>query len=246
MDPFVARHRFDRWFWIGFVLLAWLSVAMGFSEQISRRFSGQADYPAPAALEIHVWSFFAWLTMLSVQVGLVESGRTNWHRMAGIAALVIAPVMAWSAIAAEVYSQRFYAAQYLEEGVRFFPVPVTSITLFSLSVIAALALRKHPSWHRRCIYLATSAVLVAAFFRWWDDAIYGALPPGFFAEWAANYAGVVMLLAIGAAYDLATRGQVHSAFRIGIPLFVLAQLCAIAVGQSDWWLPVGIELLGLC
>lgn len=244
MDPFAARHRFDRWFWTAFVAAAWFVVAMGFKQPITQRFTGEADYLAPPVLVIHVWAFFAWLTILTVQVMLAETRQLRWHRLLGTSALVVAPVMAWSAIAAEVYSQQFYGGGDAE-GVRFFPIPVTSIICFITCVALALVWRARPGWHKRLVYLATSAVLVAGFFRWWGDAIYGALPEGLPSEWAANYAGVILLLAIGAGYDLVTRGAVHPVYKVGAPLFLLAQITAVTVGQSEWWPPIGRELLGL-
>ena len=77
---------------------------------------------------------------------------------------------------------------------------------------------------------------------WRDDA---AMPPGVLTEWVANYAGVVVLLLVGAGYDLATRGSLHPAFRLGIPLFLAAQLAAVTLGASDWWAGVAPGLLGL-
>lgn len=240
----VLTTRRRRAVWIVFLVLAYGAVAMGFSRQITLRFTGQADYPAPHALVIHVWSFFGWLTLLTLQVALIETRRVAWHKLLGIGALVLAPVMVWSAIAAESYSQRFYALQY-PDGVRFFPIPVASMTCFALAVIAALILRGKPDWHRRCIYLATSAVLVAAFFRWWGDTLYAALPGGILAEWVANYVGVFMLMALGVLHDLITRKRVHGAFKIGVPAFLALQLTAVSIGQSDWWPLVGRSLLGI-
>jgi len=243
-SAFAARHRWDRSFLAAFVLVAWAAVAIAFFATIRDRFTGQADYPPPAALVVHVWSFFGWLTLLSVQLSLSSIGRIGWHRFLGAAAVVLVPVMAWSAIAAEIYSQRFYAGGD-PEGVRFFPIPVASVACFVVFATAALVLRRNAAAHKRLIYLATSSVLVAAFFRWWGDAIYAAMPPGFTTEWLANYLGVALLLAAGVGFDLVSRGTVHPVFRIAVPLILAAQLAAVAVGQSDWWPAAGRDVLGL-
>lgn len=238
------RRHWDRNFWLGFAVLAWVLVGIGFHGQVSLRFAGKADYPAPAALVIHVWSFSAWLVLLTVQVALRRSNRITLHRTLGMSALVIAPVMTWSAIAAEAYSQRFYAVRF-PENIRFFPVPITSMAIFILCAAGAFLARKKPDMHKRFIYLATSAVLVAAFFRWWGETIYAALPPGILTEWLANYLGVILLLAAGLAFDLVTRGSIHPLYRVAVPIILALQLTAVAIGQSAWWPHIGSRLAGI-
>lgn len=241
---FTQRHRLDAVFWWSFALLAWVAVAMGFAAQVRLRFIGQADYPAPAALVVHVWTFAGWLTLLVLQVALASTGRLRIHRTTGVLGMLLVPVMAWSAIAAELHSQRFYAAVD-PENIRFLPNPLNSVLGFVGCALAAFLLRRSPPHHKRLIYLATSVVLVAAFFRWWGDAIAAALSPSFLATWVVNYAGVLLLFLAGASYDLATRGSVHPVYRIAIPILVSLQLVAVAVGQSDAWPALGRRLLGI-
>jgi len=241
---FAARHKADRYFWPAYALAAWVLVFIGFAGTVTRRFAGQADFPAPVELVIHVWSFAGWLSLLCLQLLLSRSGRIDLHRKLGWAALALVPVMAWSAIAAEIHGERFYASRY-DDVIRFFPIPCWSVLSFTLCALAAVALRKDRAAHMRLIYLATASVLVATFFRWWGDAIYDALAPGFWTEWIANYIGVVLLMALGVGYDLLTRGIVHRVYRVGVPLIVAGQLGAVTIGQSDWWPPFGERLIGI-
>ena len=241
---FAARHQLDAAFWLTFTVLAWFLVYMGFAPQIDLRFSGKADYPAPPALVIHVWSVFAWLAVLSVQVALRHLNLMQWYRVLGLVALLLVPTMVISAIAAEIFSERFYAAEY-PEVVRFFPIPLTSMITFTTCAVAAIAFRREPAMHKRLIYLATSALLVATFFRWWGDALTGVVAPGILSEWIVNYLGVSLLFAIGIGHDLLTRGRVHRAFLIAVPLMLAAQWLAVAIGQSDWWPPIGRQILGI-
>lgn len=241
---FRQRHRFDGAFWWSFAALAWALVAIGFADTIRLRFAGQAEYPAPAALVIHVWVFFGWLSLLVLQIALAATRRLRLHRLAGMAGMLLVPVMAWSAIAAELHGQHFRAASD-PEAIRFLPIPVASILCFAGCATAALLLRRRQDWHKRMIFLATSAILVAAFFRWWGDALYAALPPGIAGEWTANYIGVALLLALGAGYDVATRSRLHPAWKIAIPSVLALQFAAVAIGQSAWWPDFGRRLLGI-
>jgi len=80
---FARRHRADTAFWWLFALSAWMVVGLGFAAQIRLRFSGHADYPAPAVLVVHVWAFFGWITLLVMQVALASRGRLQMHRALG-------------------------------------------------------------------------------------------------------------------------------------------------------------------
>lgn len=242
---FSARHRFDGFFWLAFVLLAGFLVYMGFAGQIALRFTGKADYPAPLALVVHVWSFFAWLSLLAVQVLLRRFGMLRWHRLFGYAAILLIPAMAWSAIAAEAYGQRYYAPVD-PEVVRFFPIPIASMAGFVGCASAAILLRHHAAEHKRLIYLATCTVLSATFFRWWGDALSAMLEPDLVVSgWIVNYVGVALLLLTGLLYDLATRGRVHQVYLIAVPLLLAAQWSAVAVGLSQWWPAFGRTILGI-
>lgn len=241
---FALRYRFDSIFWPIFVILAWSLVFIGFQGQIRLRFTGAADYEAPLALIVHVYSFFGWFTLLTLQLVLSRMKRVDLHRLTGWGALLLIPAMAWSAIAAEIYGQRFYFPEH-PEVVRFFPIPVFSMIAFVLAAGAAVWLRKRRATHMRLIYLATSIILVATFFRWWGDAISTALPESFWTKWAANFIGANLLFVAGAAYDLLTRGRIHPVFLIAAPVLIAGQLAAVGIGESDWWPAVGRSLLGL-
>jgi hypothetical protein len=241
---FTARHRLDAAFWLAFTILAWFLVYMGFAPQIDLRFSGKADYPAPPALIIHVWSVSAWLSLLGVQVALRHFNLMRCHRALGLVSVLLIPTIFISAISAEIVSERFYAPQY-PEVVRFFPIPLTSMITFAACGSTAIAFRREPAMHKRLIYLATSALLVATFFRWWGETLTSAVTPGILGEWVINYLGVSLLFAIGIGHDLLTRGRVHRAFLIAVPLMLAAQWLAVVIGQSDWWPPIGRQILGI-
>ncbi|GAB3509790.1 hypothetical protein [Pseudoxanthomonas daejeonensis] len=241
---FTRRHRLDTASGWAFVLLAWTAVVIGFASQVTARFTGQADYPAPVALEVHVWAFSAWLVLLALQVALASSGRLHWHRRVGTLGMLLVPVMAWSAVAAEFYSQRFYAPGD-PENIRFLPIAMNSVLGFVGCAVAAFLMRRSPPYHKRLVCLATTVILVAAFARWWGGAIASALPPGFMAEWLSNYAGVLVLFAAAMGYDLATRGSVHPVHRVAIPVLVGMQLLAVAIGQGQAWPELGRRLLGI-
>jgi hypothetical protein len=230
---FEAWHRFDRNFFLAFVGCAWVAIAFGFAHSVKERFLGTPDYEAPWVLVIHVWSFVAWMTILTLQIGLVRFRRLDLHRFLGPMILALIPVMVVSAIATEIHSERFYAVKDPEEY-RFFIIPLATVVLFTITACGAFLLRGNPPAHKRMILLATSAILSAATFRWWGAAIYKAF--GYNAWLMSDWLGPTLLILGATLYDKLTRGRVHKVLAIGVPLYLIVFAASIAIYWSDWWL----------
>ena len=243
-ERFAARHAWDNTFFLAFVFINWAAVLVGFYPSVSARWAGQADYPAPLILQVHVFAFAGWLVMLVVQLVLVRLGRGGWHRKSGWLTLLLAPIMVVTAIGAEVMSQRFYTPMF-PDNARFFIEPIVQMAVFSGCVAAAVLLRRNPATHKRLMLLATSAALVAAYNRWWGETIYEWWGDGFWGMIAHNYAGPDLLMAMLVGYDLIARRRIHQAYLIGVPLILASQLVASAVYHSDWWPPLSERLAGV-
>lgn len=241
---FAAQHSRDRLFFLAFVLLAWFAVYQGFAATIERRFNGTADYPAPWALEVHVWSFFGWMTLLTLQIGLIRFRRPAWHRTLGIGLLILVPVMAFTALAAEGYSQHFYAAKD-PENIRFYIIPLTSVLMFVAVAAAAFATRHDPSAHKRLILIATAVILTAAFGRWFGREIEQAIGSGFWGVLLSNFGGVDLTIAAAMLYDQITRGRPHPVYWKAVPPVLLVQIAAAVIYNLPGWPPFGRWLLGI-
>ncbi len=242
--PFAARHKWDSRFWFVFLATTWFAIAMGFWIPIKLRFTGHADYPPPWILVIHVWSYFGWIALLTLQTFLVGTGRTSVHRKLGILGAIIAVFVSFSGLFAEVYSQRFYAPQD-PENIRFFMVPVYASVVFGSFVLLAFIKRRDPASHKRLILLGTSAVVAGPYARWWGHSIETVTGHGVMGTVVKYYTGMELILAAAVIYDLMTRGQVHKVYRWGVPVIIALQLVGSLVWHSDWWPPVGRDLLGL-
>lgn len=62
--------------------------------------------------------------------------------------------------------------------------------------------------------VATALILVAAFNRWWGDAIYEVMGEAYFGTLVRNAIGPDLMIAGLAGYDLVTRGRIHPAIMI--------------------------------
>lgn len=241
---FPAWHRTDRALYIGIVIAAWILVGLGFTPSITARFSGKADYAPPLSLVVHVWSFFGWMTLLTMQIALINTRRADLHKILGIAGAILIPVMVYSGLAAEVYSQRFRAAEE-PENVRFFIIPLTTMITFGIVATAAVIQRKQTATHKRLIVIATATLMGAAFGRWAGPTLIGALGDNMFADFVINAAGVDLMIGAGMVHDLVTRGRLHRVYKIAMPPIIAVQLLSAWMYHTDWWPGVSRWMLGI-
>jgi hypothetical protein len=241
---FALWHRWDRNFFLLFVLAAWIATGIGFYPSVTERFTGQPDYVAPLFLQLHVFAFTGWLCLLSLQVLLVRTGRQPLHQRLGILGALLVPVMVVTAIGAEIFSQRFYSAKY-PENLRFFISPLSSMALFALFAVMALLQRRQPAAHKRLILLATTVALVAAYNRWWGEALYALVGDGYAGMVIHNYAGIDLILILLVAYDWVTRRRIHAVYQWGVPLIFVSQLIGTFIYHSEMWPGIVRRLVGL-
>lgn len=234
---FVAYHKWDRNFFLTFLLLCWLGVVMGFVPALLKRQAGHADYPAPLILEIHGTAFSAWMILLTVQIGLIRTRRPQLHMRLGMIGVALVPLMAVSAFLSEVYSQRFRFT-HPPNSQAFFIIAIYYVVAFAALATAALAARKNPSAHKRLILLATSVIVGAAYGRWWGNPLFELVGDGEVGMLINTYAGAWMLMLGAAVYDWWTRGRLHPVYELGIPAILLGQIATTLIYHSPRWLPI--------
>ena len=239
---FASRHPRDAAFFLAFVLFAWFAVVRGFSAVVTARFTGQAESPASLLLQVHVFAFVGWMCLLTVQILLVRGGRRSLHRQLGLVSALLVPVMLASGIGAEVQSQR---SSGLTEDLQFFVTPLVEMLLFAGLVVAAFACRRDGSAHKRLILMATAFVLVAAFNRWYGDALEALVGAGFWAVVLRFFGGPNAVIVAGMAHDLATRGRVHRVYLFAVPVILAVELLAAAAWHDPRWPGIARWLIGL-
>ena len=241
---FLAWHRWDRQFFLFYTLAAWGAVLVGFFPSVSARFDGHADYPAPVILQLHVFAFTAWLCLLTAQIMLVRTGRRHIHQLLGFAGAALIPILVVTGIGAELHSQRFYSPSN-PENLQFFVAPLIEMLVFGLCAAAALLLRTAPSAHKRLILLATSMILSAGYNRGLGDIFDQMFGDGFWGMIGNNFSGPNFLMAIAMVYDGVTRHRLHPAYKVAVPLIVLAELIASFVYHHPAWPPIAKEIIGI-
>lgn len=234
---FVKRHEWDSLFWLIVWLYALIVVLFGFADPVHARFVLGEKQPASIALQVHVWSFSAWLVLLALQAWLVGSARMDWHRQFGLAMLPLALIMLVSAGISETDSAR----RAMEAGrtLNFRAVTYGMLVGFTIFVILAWRERKNPPAHKRLILMATASVMAGAHFRtwgdWWPEGWFEA---SFLVRLLFFWGGTMIVIAMGMSYDLITRKALHPVYKIGAPLVVAAQILTIVAFDSDWFDPL--------
>jgi uncharacterized membrane protein len=242
---FSPVHVRDRSFFAAFLAACWLGVVFGFYGASSARFSGHADYPAPLILIGHAILFSAWLALLTAQIVLVRSKRLRLHKRLGRLGFVLVPLMVYSAVAAEVHSQRFYIQRH-DDDLHFFILPLFYAAAFGiLSTWALLVAKRDPVSHKRLILLATTVIVGAAYARWWGSALTALFGDGFWGMLVNTFTGTNLLLAAAVGYDFATRGRVHRIYWITVPALVISELICSYIYHAGWWMPIARALISI-
>ena len=243
MQKVAQMAKNDRLFFLAFVLFGWIAVVMGFGPVVWKRFQGLSDGPASVVLQVHVFAFVGWMALLSTQVLLVRVGHTALHRILGLGLVVLLPVMVIAGMWTEIESQRRSDPQ-TEDDLRFFVTPLIETILFAGLAIAAFLKRNDPASHKRLILMATSIILVAAFNRWWGEALDGWLGNGYWAPILSIFFGPNLLMACGMAHDLNSNGTIHRTYLVAVPLVVAAEIVAGLIWHAAWWPEVARRIIG--
>ncbi len=170
----------------------------------------------------------AWFLLFFVQVRLVANGRTDIHRMLGVAGIVLAVLVVYMGLSNGIASAR---AGFAPPGIPplvFLVLPVGEMITFTALVTAAVVLRKKSPWHKRLMLVASLAMLTPAWARMVILATGLAIPPLFFALTDA----VIIACAV---YDWRRNGRFHPAFTWAIALVVVVQFGRLALSQTNAW-----------
>ena len=216
---------------------------MGFAPAVSKRMAGEAQYAAPLILQVHAFAFVGWLGVLTIQIVLVRRLRTHQHKLVGLVGFGLVPLMLVSGYASETFAQRF-RFDHGKSDFPFFIVPIFYLVAFGGLASIALLLRKNPPAHKRMILLATTVIVGAAYGRWWGEALFKAFGDDFGGMIVNTFTGTNLIIAGAVAYDLVTRGRVHSVYQIAVPAIIAGELATSLIYHAPGWLPVAGALVG--
>jgi hypothetical protein len=189
--------------------------------------AGIFSAPLPSLIiHIHGALFSTWILLLVTQTSLVSAGRLDIHRRLGIAGFILASLMVIVGVLAATDS--LVRADVRGRDARFFYiVPLTDIVIFATLMFFAYRKRSDSAAHKRLIFLATTALLIAATARW-----------PWFHQRSLLRATLLCecFLVILIAYDLWSTHKLHRVTLWAGAFLVAVQQLRIPLGHTHAWI----------
>ena len=227
----------DRYFYFAMSLLSAAAVVAGFSQTVDEQLLHPNIAP-PRILWVHGVTFSAWILIFILQSALVRTRNVKWHRTIGWVAAAIAAFMVPLGVATAIRMVHFETySLHMPHRYAFLAIPFFDVAVFGLCMALAIYWRKTPEFHRRLVFFATCGLLVAAFAR---------MDHAFARQHNLSYVGVDLMLALGVCRDLLVNRRIHTVYRVGVPVYYVAQLGVIYLASigPDWWVRIGRALAG--
>jgi len=218
--------RYEHLFFSGMSIAMLITVFAGFAR--TYYLAGVFRAPLPSLIiHIHGAAFTCWILLLVTQTSLVAADRTCIHRKLGIAGFLLACAMLILGVMAGTNNLLRAHDVAGRDPKMFYIVPLTDMLLFGTFIYFAFRERLNPPAHKRYIFLATTALLVAAIAR---------LPFAFLSrknpmDGAAS--DLFLLALIG--YDLWSTRKVHRVTLWSGIFLAAVQQSRIPIGKTALW-----------
>lgn len=190
--------------------------------------AGVFHAPLPSAIiHIHGAMFSCWILLLLTQNALISTHRVDVHKTLGIAGFILAAGMIVVGILAATDRLARGSTPPNFDAYFFYIIPLTDMLIFGTLICFAYRERRNPAAHKRLIYLATTALLIAAFARWPWALIHRNAPRAAIA----TYIFIVLLL----GYDLWSTRRIHRATAWGSAFLIFVQQVRLPIGKTAAW-----------
>lgn len=221
-----AKLASERLFFLYMAVAIFVTVVAGFGSQLATRHVWFTDFPWQ--VHVHALVFSSWIILYVVQSWLVADARNVvLHRRLGWLGAGIAAVMVPLGISATMMAiARGSITGVFPLGL-FLALDMLHIAGFGGLTFAAIRLRNRAGWHKRLMLCGTVLATAPALSR-----LLGLLPLGGFTPLAVIGA-LVLFIAAGIVFDVATWRRVHPAYWWGAGTMVLVELLIVPLGSSS-------------
>jgi hypothetical protein len=215
----------DRSFYFGMSLLILILVTAAFSTTVPAQLFRPKIAP-PYIVWLHGVVFYGWVLFFILQSGLVKIRKARWHRTIGWFGLALGITMVGLGISTTIVMHRFdFLVLHGPYAIISISVPLFDIACSAVAFSLAILWRKKLEYHRRLMLIASCALTAAA----WGRLPHAGLP------WRCFYAGVDLLIMVGAARDLLVNREIHRVYLIALPLFIAGQIVIAQITVTEWW-----------
>ena len=235
--------RFYFHFAIALAAIAFGGFALTYFYPLARgRFDG------PAILHVHGILFFGWMLLFIAQARLASTSIRSHHAL-GLVGISLATAMVAASLVVIVGGLSESSASGTADTARALSiVPVVAISTFCVFFVLAIANRRRPEIHKRCMVMATITLLPPAvarvLFVLFAPAGSGARPS--FAAPVTDL-GVALritmapallidlLVLVPIAYDWRSRGRPHPIYLVGGICLVLLHIARPFIAETAAW-----------
>jgi hypothetical protein len=219
-NPWATDRR--QPFYPGIGLAGLVVIALGFGVTYGLPMA-RGTFAAPWFVHLHGATALTWVLLYIAQSVLVSTGRTSIHRRLGLSAFPVAAAIWASGIATAIWAARRDLPEMGTIATSSVAGTLTGLSLFLIIVLAALALRRRPDWHKRLVTLATIHLLWPAFFRL--RHLFPMIPnPEITLALVAAYAPIL----IAAFRDYRRFGAIHPVWLFVAPVLFIEQSLEVA------------------
>jgi hypothetical protein len=232
------RARFfrilDRYFYFCMALFILVLVTVMFSTTVPARLFHPKIAP-PYILWFHGSVFYGWVLFFFLQSSLVKMRKTRWHRTIGWFGLALGIAVVGLGVSTTVVMHRFevLTLHQGQDAIIGISIPLWDMLCFAVVFSLAILWRKKLEYHRRLMLIASCALTAAAWGR-----LPESLLPGFWF-----YAGVDLLISLGAVRDFLVSRKIHRVYLIALPLFIAGQIVISQITYTEWWRRISHALL---
>jgi len=224
--PGIPGRRYDHLFFSIMALCMLATVFVGFAH--TYYLAGVFRAPLPSLIiHLHGAAFSCWILLLVTQTSLVAAGRVDLHRRLGIAGFLLAGLMVMLGVLAATDSLVREAGPAGRDAKFFYIIPLTDMLIFATLTFFALRARRNPPAHKRFIFVATTALLIAAIARWPIGFVFRNAP----AAALISYGFLILLV----GYDLWSTRKVHRATLWAGAFLIFVQQIRLPIGKTAAW-----------
>jgi FtsH-binding integral membrane protein len=219
-------RRYDHIFFLTMALLILATVFMGFAR--TYYLAGVFHAPLPSLIiHLHGAAFSCWILLLVTQTSLVSGGRVDIHRRLGIAGFFLGCLMVILGVLAATDSLVRRGGPVGRDPQAFYIIPLTDMVFFATALFFAFRHRRDSSAHKRLIYVATNALLIAAIAR---------VPIAFSYRkiFVDSLLSDLFLLAL-VAYDLWSTHKIHRVTLWAGSILIFIQQIRLPIGKTAAW-----------
>jgi FtsH-binding integral membrane protein len=219
-------RRYDHFFFSSMALLILATVFVGFARTYF--LAGIFRAPLPGLIiHLHGAAFTAWILLLVTQTSLVSAGRVDIHRRLGIAGFFLGCLMVILGLMAATDSLVRRGGPVGRDPQAFYIIPLTDMVFFGTVLFFAFRNRRDSGAHKRFIYVATNALLIAAIAR---------VPIAFSYRkiFIATLLSDIFLLAL-VIYDLWSTHKIHRATLWAGGFLIFIQQVRLPIGKTATW-----------